>query len=129
VLEAGELTGKYNKPGDEPRRNQQPSPRNLALAETITRIADQRGASAAQVAINWVRQQRSESPIIPIIGARSLTHIQDNLASLEFELSSEELRQLSEASPIDLGFPRTFLQDEGVRRLIFGNTLDRLDPH
>src|SRR3990172_7866875 len=74
VLEAGELTGKYNQPGDEPRRNQQASPRNLALAETVARIASERGCSAAQVAINWVRQQRSESQIIPILGARSLKH-------------------------------------------------------
>jgi aryl-alcohol dehydrogenase-like predicted oxidoreductase len=127
VLEAGELTGKYNQPGDEPRRNQEPSARNIALAETVTRIAAQRGCSPAQVAINWVRQQRAESQIIPIIGARSLKHIQDNLACLEFDLTDEELRQLSNASPIDLGFPRNFLQDDGVRRLIFGNTLDRLD--
>jgi aryl-alcohol dehydrogenase-like predicted oxidoreductase len=127
VLEAGELTGKYNQPGEEPRRNQQASPRNLALAETITRIASQLGRSPAQVAINWVRQQRAESQIIPIIGARSLNHIQDNLACLEFELTPEELRELSEASPIDLGFPRDFLEGDGVRRLIFGDTLDRLD--
>lgn len=127
VLEAGELTGKYNQPGDEPRRNQEPNARNIALAETVTRIAAQRGCSPAQVAINWVRQQRAESQIIPIIGARSLKHIQDNLACLEFDLTDEELRQLSNASPIDLGFPRNFLQDDGVRRLIFGNTLDRLD--
>jgi aryl-alcohol dehydrogenase-like predicted oxidoreductase len=127
VLEAGELTGKYNQPGDEPRRNKEPSARNIALAETVTRIAAQRGCSPAQVAINWVRQQRAESQIIPIIGARSLKHIQDNLACLEFDLTDEELRQLSNASPIDLGFPRNFLQDDGVRRLIFGNTLDRLD--
>ncbi|HLE13333.1 MAG TPA: aldo/keto reductase [Anaerolineales bacterium] len=127
VLEAGELTGKYNQPGDEPRRNQQASPRNLALAETVARIASERGCSAAQVAINWVRQQRSESQIIPILGARSLKHARDNLACVDFELTPDELRQLSEASPIDLGFPRNFLQDEGVRRLIFGDTLDRLD--
>jgi len=46
---------------------------------------------------------------------------------VDFELTPDELRQLSEASPIDLGFPRDFLQDDGVRRLIFGDTLDRLD--
>lgn len=127
ILEAGELTGKYNEPSSEPKRNQQPSARNLKLAETVIQVARERDCSPAQVAINWIRQQQNKSLIIPILGARSLKHIQENLACLNFELTAEELQQLSDASPIDLGFPRSFLEDDFVRGLIFGDTLDRID--
>lgn len=128
VLEAGELTGKYNRPAEEPRRNKRPSPKNLKLAEAVLEIARQRGCTPAQVAINWVRQQRDRAQIIPILGARSLQHLEENLRSLEFELSREELRILSEASPIDLGFPRDFLESDHVHGLLFGETFERLDP-
>jgi aryl-alcohol dehydrogenase-like predicted oxidoreductase len=127
VLEAGELTGKYNQPTDEPKRNRRATEKNLSLAEVVYQVAAERGRSPAQVAINWVRQQQEQSEIIPIIGARSLAHIRDNLACLEFELSPEELQRLSAASPIDLGFPRSFLESNHVRELVFGNTYPLLD--
>jgi hypothetical protein len=54
---------------------------------------------------------------------------EDNLASLESKLSDEELAQLSEASPIALGFPHEFLSREEVRNLIFGDTFNQIDNH
>jgi aryl-alcohol dehydrogenase-like predicted oxidoreductase len=127
VLEAGELTGKYNQPTEEPKRNRRASEKNLSLAEVVGQVAAERGRSPAQVAINWVRQQQNKSLIIPVVGARSLKHIQDNLACVEFELAPEELDRLSAASPIDLGFPRTFLESDHVRGLLFGETYGRID--
>jgi aryl-alcohol dehydrogenase-like predicted oxidoreductase len=126
VLEAGELTGKYNQPSDEPRRNTRASPKNLKLAETVMEIASQRGCSPAQVAINWVRQQRDRAQIIPVIGSRSLNHLQDNIKCLDAELSQEEIDRLSDASPIDLGFPRDFLESDNVHGLVFGDSYKKL---
>jgi aryl-alcohol dehydrogenase-like predicted oxidoreductase len=42
--------------------------------------------------------------VIPMIGARKLTQLQDNLASSELVLSAEQLKTLEEASRIELGF-------------------------
>ena len=69
---------------------------------------------AAQVALNWVRQQNIIAPswknnIIPIIGARKESQVKDNLACLEFELTSEQVKMLNEVSKIELGFPHDFL--------------------
>jgi len=127
LLEAGELTGKYNRPSDEPKRNEQPSQKNLALAEVVMQVAQEIGRTASQVAINWVRQQ--PGLIIPILGARKETHLKDNLGCLEFELTPEQLQRLAQASPIDLGFPLSFLTSEGVRNLIFGDTYALIDNH
>jgi aryl-alcohol dehydrogenase-like predicted oxidoreductase len=128
VLEAGELTGKYNQPSDEPRRNSRPSPKNLKLAEAVVDIAKRRGCLPAQVAINWVRQQGDQPQIIPILGSRSLKHLEENLRCLDSDLSREELQLLSEASPIELGFPRDFLESDNVRGLVFGDTYKHLIP-
>jgi hypothetical protein len=48
---------------------------------------------------------------------------------LDFTLSADQLGRLSAAGPIDLGFPHSFLADDGVRGLIFGETYARLDDH
>ena len=95
----------------------------------MRKIADEVGRSPAQVAINWVRQQQDKSQIIPVLGARSEMQMQDNLACLEFELSEEHLELLGNASPIELGFPRSFLESENVKNLVFGKTYELIDHH
>jgi aryl-alcohol dehydrogenase-like predicted oxidoreductase len=130
ILGAGTLTGKYNKESSEPKRNRTASEKHLSLAETLMAVAGEIGRTSSQVAINWVRQQTDKaSPIIPILGARSEAQIKDNLACLEFELSSEHLQRLSVASPIDLGFPHDFLSSDGIRDIIFAGTYSQIDNH
>jgi diketogulonate reductase-like aldo/keto reductase len=65
-------------------------------------------------------------PVIPIIGARKVSQLQDNLASLDLELSSEQLKLLDGASQIDLGFPESIYEREMVRAIKYGGTRDRL---
>ncbi|PPF31159.1 alcohol dehydrogenase [Rathayibacter tritici] len=59
---------------------------------TVARIAEERGVSRAQVALAWVRQQ--EAVTAPIVGATRLRHLDDAVASLELELSADELAAL-----------------------------------
>jgi aryl-alcohol dehydrogenase-like predicted oxidoreductase len=125
LLEDGVLTGKYRRKADEPRRNDSASERVMAIGDAVVKLAQEIGRSPAQVAINWVRQQRGT--IVPIVGARSETQMKDNLGCLDFELTTDQLARLAEASPIDLGFPRSFLESDGVRGLIFGETFGLID--
>jgi len=53
--------------------------------------------------------------------------VKDNLGSVEFDLTPEQLELLSKASPVELGFPRSFLEADDVRGLIFGETYDLID--
>ncbi len=129
LLEGGELTGKYNAPSSEPKRYENADERNKTLAETVMEVAREVGRAPAQVAINWVRQQRQKSLIIPILGARTEAQMKDNLACLEFELTPEQLARLEAASPIQLGFPHSFLASDHVRGLVHGNTFALIDDH
>ena len=125
LLEEGVLTGKYRRESDEPRRNRSAGQRVMALGDAVTGLAEEIGRSPAQVAINWVRQQ--PGTIIPIIGTRTETQLKDSLGCLDFELTPDQLSRLAEASPIDLGFPRSFLESGHVRELIFGETYELID--
>jgi aryl-alcohol dehydrogenase-like predicted oxidoreductase len=131
LLEGGELTGKYSTPAAEPRRSGTADPGNIALGEVVKSVAAEMGRSPSQVAINWVRQQGDahHAPIIPILGARTQAQIVDNLGCLDFELSPDQVQRLGAASPIRLGFPRSFLESDHVRGLIFGSTFAQIDNH
>jgi aryl-alcohol dehydrogenase-like predicted oxidoreductase len=129
LLEGGVLTGKYRRDGDEPRRYSGAGERALATGDAVVALANEIGRMPSQVAINWVRQQRHRAEIIPILGARTVAQIEDNLAALEFELAPEHLERLEEASGYRPGFPTSFLDSDDVRELIFGTTYPLIDRH
>jgi aryl-alcohol dehydrogenase-like predicted oxidoreductase len=127
VLSGGELTGKYLADSDEPRRYERAGDRVNAIAQEVVAVADELGATASQVATAWVLAQ--PWPIVPIVGARSEAQLRENLAALEVELGDEQLERLNEASGFRLGFPRSFLESDHVRGLIFGETFELIDDH
>ncbi|BAU12831.1 aldo/keto reductase [Leptolyngbya sp. NIES-3755] len=98
---------------------------NLAIAQTVIDIAEEVGKLPAQVALNWIRHQ--SDGIIPIIGSRKLQQIQENIASLEFDLTPEQLKRLDDISSIELGFPHDFLKSDRVQNFAFGGVIKQLD--
>ncbi|MEG3438023.1 aldo/keto reductase [Pannus brasiliensis CCIBt3594] len=130
-LGGGVLTGKYNRSTPVDGRLSQPDlpfqiqNRDLEIAGVVLKIAGEIDRSPAQVALNWLRQR--SIPTIPIIGARSLSQLQDNLACVEFTLTDEQIDRLDAVSSIDLGFPHDFLESQFVRDLLFGGFQERID--
>ncbi|HLO86086.1 MAG TPA: aldo/keto reductase [Nostocaceae cyanobacterium] len=133
-LASGILTGKYNKPLEESEQGRLSDPawgviseKSLAIAEVVCQVAAEIGCSPAQVAIAWLRDQ--DGIIIPIIGARKLSQFQDNLGSLDVQLSPAQLQRLDEVSRIELGFPHDFLQNDLLRDRLSGGTFKSIDNH
>jgi len=125
MLEGGALTGKYLDDVDEPRRYDGVGPRANALAREVLAVADDVGATPAQVAIAWVRAQPWRT--VPIVGARSAAQLRENLGALAVELAAEHAERLSAAGEFRTGFPREFLESDHVRGLIFGDTFELID--
>jgi len=133
VVGGGLLTGKYTgqtqqRAGADHERElsaDRLNLHNLEIAAEVRRVAGETGHSAAQVAINWVRQQPGS--IIPIIGARTAGQLKQNLDCLEWELDSGQLHRLTEASAIDLGFPHEFLAEDRIKNLVYGRRWSLLD--
>jgi hypothetical protein len=59
---------------------------------------------------------------VPIVGVRSVAQLEDDLGALDLELTAEQSAALAEAGAPSLGFPRSFLESDGVRDLIYGDT-------
>lgn len=130
-LGGGVLTGKYNQPNPVDGRlsmTDQPFQifdRDLKIAETVLEIAREIEKSPAQVALNWLRNR--PNAVIPIIGARKLSQLQDNLACVDFNLTGEQLQRLDNISAISLGFPHELLASQFVRDILLGGVAAQLD--
>lgn len=129
-LAGGILSGKYLKPGSGGRNQNQPiSERRLAIARLVVEIAGEIGCSPSQVALAWLRQQTTWGAVNPILGARTLAQLQDNLACLQVTLDAGQLQRLDAATAIELGFPHAMLRSEMVANLATGNQPGQLDNH
>lgn len=74
---------------------------NQVLVDLIKRIAEQKRATLAQVALAWLLAQKLW--IVPIPGTRKLNRLGENLSAANIELTPEELRDInSEISKITL---------------------------
>ncbi len=133
VLGSGVLTGKYKKTAEEkPDGNRAEefdmvNEKNLEIAGEVVKVAQEADVSPSQVALSWVRQQ--PGLIIPIIGARTVKQLQDNLGCLDVTLTGGQLERLDEVSRIEAGFPYDFLTSDFVKDLVFGGTYERIDDH
>ena len=94
--------------------------KKLQIAEVVTTVAREIGRSAAQVAINWLLSR--PGVVSPILGARRLEQITDNLGALEFSLDDAHLKRLDEVSAVPLGFPHDMLASDFAAHLIHGGS-------
>src|SRR5258706_11364576 len=132
-LAGGVLTGKCHGEGkadgarmaNEGMKEFLPEEQRAArIISVVKSVSEQVGRSMAQVALAWLRYQTV--PVIPIIGARKVSQLQDNLASLDVELRAEQLKSLDGASRIALEFPQGIYERETVRTIRYGGTWVRL---
>jgi aryl-alcohol dehydrogenase-like predicted oxidoreductase len=112
-LAGGILSGKFTRPGG-PGPGTRIDPASLSqrqrhMAETVQEVADDLGATPSQVALAWTR---TRSPVVhPIVGARRVDQLLDNLASLDVDLPGEAVKRLESAADFDLGFPSAFISE------------------
>jgi aryl-alcohol dehydrogenase-like predicted oxidoreductase len=99
--------------------------RKEATAREVVAVARESGRSPAQVALAWLRQ-RAE-PVIPIIGARKLAQVKDNLGCVGVRLDPAQVERLDAVSRIEMGFPHDFFAVEMVRSLSSGGMRDKID--
>ena len=132
-LANGVLTGKYHGHGSsEPGRMSggmlkdflPQEQRTDGIVAAVKTVSDATGRSMAQVALAWLRYR--PVPVIPIIGARKLSQFEDNLASFNLSLSTDQLKTLDEASHIELGFPYDLYTKEMLRTFVYGGLRDQI---
>ncbi len=126
-LAGGYMAGKYTADGDikpEPGRRANfdfpPIDKDKADKTVIAmrEIAKKHGVSVACVGLTWVRQK----PFITstIIGATTMAQLNDNLASVDFTLSAEEMARLDEVSADKTNYPYWMISRNNTTRVPTG---------
>lgn len=82
--------------------------RNWAVLDVVGRISEATGKSYAQIALNWLLRQ--PGVVAPIIGARTMDQLEDNLGAAGWELTAEQTRQLTEAGAPEEIYPFRFIK-------------------
>jgi aryl-alcohol dehydrogenase-like predicted oxidoreductase len=113
-LAGGLLTGKY-RVSQEGRLtdwqgrvvHEENTAQKSAVLDTLLRLAGQTGATAAQVAMAWLRTRFTGAPTayVPIIGPRTLAQLDDYLGALDVTLTPDQVSELDTVSAVPLGVP------------------------
>lgn len=138
-LGGGFLSGKYTRetqPADARLTNartgifenvwdKRATERNWAILDCVGEIVRNHQVSCAQVALAWVLWKPGVTS--PIIGARTLEQLDDNLASADLKLTADEMAALDAVSALEDIYPYRFLrnQDRDRDRSQFGTIVNK----
>ena len=120
-LSGGFLSGKYTRdnpnPGGARRSGFQFPPideaRGFDAVEALARIAKEKGATVAQIALGWLLAQPGLTSII--VGANKQSQLEDNLKAVDVELTPAEVATLSATTVPAPQYPQWMIerQNEG----------------
>lgn len=127
-LGGGFLSGKYER-GSEPSEgsgriasspdsheeawSRRANERNWRIIETVGRVAEGHGATQPQVALAWLLAQPWVTS--PILGARTMEQLEDNLGAVDVQLQPEDLFVLGEASALPDLYPYRMIAQNASR--------------
>jgi aryl-alcohol dehydrogenase-like predicted oxidoreductase len=86
-------------------------------------VANDLGVTCSQVAIAWTRT-RSRA-VHPIVGARNVEQLTDNLGALDCVLPDDAVKRLEAATDFTAGFPTDFIANTEAG--VFGEASGRVD--
>lgn len=122
-LGGGWLTGKYSatdrptgatRLGDDPTRGVEAydlrnTDRTWRILDVVEAIANERGVTMSQVALNWVRQRPGVASVL--LGARNADQLDDNIGALAWDLTDDDMQRLSEVSAPGIPlYPQGFME-------------------
>lgn len=129
-LRGGWLSGKYHRGMEKPlpdtrieeaeKRGWSESWRGYAnertwqVVECLSEVAGQVNRTPAQAALNWLLQKPTVTA--PILGARTLAHLEDNLGATGWALTPEQVARLDQASGLPLSYPYELLAQQRASR-------------
>lgn len=129
-LRGGWLSGKFHRGMEEPPKGTRikkaeeegwseawsnyANEHTWGVLDALFDVAEEGGKSPAQVAINWLLQRLGVTA--PIIGARTMEQLEDNLGAAGWSLNDGQIGRLDQASAISLPYPYDFITDAQRKR-------------
>ncbi|MDP9350197.1 MAG: aldo/keto reductase [Chloroflexota bacterium] len=127
-LGGGFLSGKYRQ-GEQPPEGsriagavesqqeywgRRATDRNWRIVNCVGELSEATGKSYAHIALNWLLRQPAVTA--PIIGARTMEQLEDNIGAAGWQLDPEQVQQLNEASALEDIYPYNFIENAQAAR-------------
>ncbi len=88
--------------------------RTWGILDALFAVAEETGKQPAQVALRWLLQRPGVTA--PIVGVRTLAHLENNLGAAGWTLSAEQMARLTQVSEPALAYPYDFIANAARRR-------------
>jgi len=122
-LAGGLLTGKFSRDGsgeegarranfDFPPVNKE---RAFDSVDVMREVADEQGVTVPQIALAWLLHQPAVTTVI--IGAKRMDQLEDNLKSVQVELTDDQLERLDTVSQLPAEYPQWMIANQAGNRL------------
>jgi aryl-alcohol dehydrogenase-like predicted oxidoreductase len=85
----------------------------------VRAVADELGATPAQVAIAWTRAR--SAAVHPLVGVSTIAQLTENLGALDLVLPDEAVGRLEAAVEFERGFPADFIAECEPSPFVFGD--------
>jgi aryl-alcohol dehydrogenase-like predicted oxidoreductase len=95
------------------------TPRDKAAAAAVRAVADELGATPAQVALAWTRTR--SVAVHPLVGVSRAEQLTENLAALDLVLPADAVGRLEAAVEFERGFPADFIAECEPSPFVFGD--------
>jgi aryl-alcohol dehydrogenase-like predicted oxidoreductase len=94
----------YNREG---RKMGGQDEKHRRIGEKLDQLAKKKNTLPTSIALAYVMHKAPY--VFPIVGGRKVEHIKGNIEALSVELSDQEMNEIDDAEPFDVGFPMNFL--------------------
>lgn len=74
--------------------------KNIEMVSRIQEIAQEKGCQPSQLALAWLLNQGGD--IVPIPGTKKRMYLEENVGSLQVQLTSRDLERINEAAPVGI---------------------------
>ncbi|KAF2165109.1 hypothetical protein M409DRAFT_67395 [Zasmidium cellare ATCC 36951] len=105
----GQLKSKeeFDDPNRDGRKAAPQGEKYARLAGKLDELAKKKKTAVTSIALAYVMHKAPY--VFPIVGGRKVEHLKGNIEALGVELTQEEIDDIDDSEPFDVGFPQSFL--------------------
>ncbi|KAK8219303.1 hypothetical protein M8818_001037 [Zalaria obscura] len=107
ALGGGKFKTEEQRKASEGRNMGEASEQEIQISKALEKIANEKGTLITSVALAYVMHKAPN--VYPIVGGRKIDHLKGNIEALSLKLTKEEIDEIDDAAPFDIGFPLNFL--------------------
>lgn len=131
MFKTEEQRRKQKEQGEGRSKVVEPSEAQVKVSKALEAVAKRKGSIITSIAQAYVS---AKAPyVFPIVGGRNVEHLKGNIEALNIKLSDDDIKEIEDAVPFDLGFPSNFLYGQklpenpgAVWVLGMGGTIDHV---